>query len=176
MHKISICGTFSSGKTTLFNDLRQLQVFDVSLPDQAREFKENFPFVDWASPAIRDYLFLQQCFEEAKIDGVGDRVLLDSGIIECMAHNLVLLDKPIDADMIAYHKVPYSQVFLCNPHDVPIEDDGLRHTDAKLRLDLHAAIVAICADIGVRVDVVAGKRSERLAMALKLLGKFIESQ
>ena len=169
MHKICICGTFSSGKTTLFNDLLTACEWQATIPDQSRSFKGHFPFVDWSAGPIRDFLFLQQCFEEAKLFRSGGYALLDTGVVECFAHTLVLQGKRVQDELLRYHLEAYSYVLLCSPIDVAIEDDGLRHTDKQLRDDLHGAIISTCKDFELVTHELVGTRDQRLAEAKGLI-------
>lgn len=58
--KILITGTYCSGKTTLWSDIKSVVSDAVFIPEEARELVELIPSINWSETAIRDYLIVRQ--------------------------------------------------------------------------------------------------------------------
>lgn len=168
--KVCVGGPFAAGKTTLFRALKGSTIFDAHIDDQPRYFQEVFPKVDWRHLATRHFNYLNQCLKEAELEGAGTQnILCDGGIFECLGHTAALTNFDHESSLDQYHAKQYDLVLLCNHLEVPIEDDGLRHTSAKLREAVADEIKAALNRYNVRHLLISGDHRERYKRAVEAI-------
>lgn len=161
--KISISGTFSTGKTTLSNVIYSSVPGSILVAEHASALKVLFPQISWRSQIVRDYLLLSQLIREASAickDGQ-NIVICDTGVLESIAHSYIFgVDAHLELLDELNHK-RYDSVFICDYRDVPIVDNGIRHTDPKLRIRLQSEIIQVAQILGYTPIILSGGVDER---------------
>ncbi len=166
--KVTISGTSSSGKTTLFRALEQRLPGADSLPEHTWVLKSRLPSIDWRSRPVRDYLLIQQLFSERSPNKTR-ALLCDTGVIDAVAHTKLFGGKLRLELLKQFQHTPYQVVFLTDPAGPTIEDNGIRETDPLLRLELHEAILQAAAELGQSPILLRGSTSERIISSIRQL-------
>lgn len=165
--KISIGGTYSSGKTEICNLLIRSNPRSTLVGDHARELKTLLPNIDWTTQPIRDYLLISKLVNEARADTSAGLIVVDGGIINAISHNrLFRLADRIEFPQFLRHR-RYDAVFVCNYEDVPLIDDGLRETNRELRIELHKTIIEVANILNYEPILLTGSPKERLDKVLR---------
>jgi nicotinamide riboside kinase len=167
--KISISGTFSSGKTTLSNELISRIPNSILIPEHAWNIKLLFPHIDWTNQIVRDYMLFSQLVREANIRNTENLIICDSGIIESLAHSLVFEVAPHFELIEKLTHKKYDLVFICDHTTVPIVDNNVRETDPTLRTKLHQTIMNIAIHLGYNPVILKGDVEERTSSVMKFL-------
>lgn len=170
--KVVVTGTFSSGKTTLCNDLVTSSLAVHLVEDYCRPVLDLMPGIDWTIPAVRDHLIVNQVLIEAFAQEQFDLVVVDGGITNNIGHDRGLLGEAPDRRELLgqLNFKPYDLVVYCSPVGVPLYDDGQRYTDSDLQttIDRHIRDAIHELGHGVVVDV-AGDRQTRLDVARRAI-------
>lgn len=173
--RIAIVGSFSTGKTTLAEDLaRRLDL--PLLPEVAREVAAlGFKLDKDATPETETLIFLRQYNNELSIpEFVGDRSLID-----VMAYaGWVLDNQPRRKELLLWDecvrlaerrlRTSYSHVFYL-PIEFPIVLDGLRPDDPAFQKEIDERILGLLSAHDIEYETVTGSVEERLATIEKLL-------
>lgn len=173
--KIAISGPFSSGKTTLFRALSdrfpQLQPY----PEIASAAKLAFPGLDWRRDDVRGYLRWAQIIAERTCETKGGVGLFDGTYIDVVAHERVF-GTGLTALTPEHDPRHYDVVLLCAADGVPLEDNGIRETDATLRMEIEVLLHEEARRRSSRVIILTGPFEARLASAAReveaILAKF----
>ena len=166
--RIAIVGSFSTGKTTLAEELaRRLNL--PLLPEVAREIVDlGFKLDKDATPETEALIFLRQYNNELSTDEfVGDRSLID-----VMAYaGWVLDNQQWRKEMLLWEecvklaerrlRTSYSHVFYL-PIEFPIVLDGLRPDDPSFQEDIDRRIVKLLHSHDLEYTTVKGSVEERL--------------
>ena len=173
--RIAIVGSFSTGKTTLAEDLaRRLDL--PLLPEVAREVAAlGFKLDKDATPETEALIFLRQYNNELSIpEFVGDRSLID-----VMAYAGWVLDNQARRkELLLWEecvrlaerrlRTSYSHVFYL-PIEFPIVLDGLRPDDPAFQKEIDERILGLLTAHDIEYETVTGSVEERLAAIEKLL-------
>ena len=161
--KVAITGAMGVGKTTLAEQIGQMQLMRV-LPEVARVMEDlGYKLDAEATPEleskIADY---QSRLENEYTEWVADRCLVDT-----LAYTMALFpeenrlqneinDKLCDAEY---------DIILYIPPEFPIENDGVRSTDKEFQQTIDRTIRMILSTMK-NVFIIRGSREERLQEAL----------
>jgi predicted ATPase len=169
--KISISGTFSSGKTTLANELISRIPSSILIPEHARDIKLLYPQINWTDQIVRDYMLFSQLLRETSIGNTRDLIICDSGIIESIAHSVVFEVNPRFELINQLTHQKYDIIFMCDYTTVPLVDDKVRETVPILRAKLHQTIMKVAIRLGYDPILLRGNVDERVSSVLKVLKK-----
>ncbi len=168
--KISISGAFCTGKTTLSTMLTNELPNSILVNDYGRRLKTLFPMVNWKSQIVRDHMLFSKLAKEKEIELDNDYhekiICYDTGILDSIGHSFLFkVDHRLDlVQELKHHR--YDLVILCDPQDISIVDDGLRHTDEELRQKLHLDILRIAKILNYEPMMVSGSPEKRLKTVL----------
>ncbi|MGI8425710.1 MAG: AAA family ATPase [Actinomycetota bacterium] len=173
--RIAIVGSFSTGKTTLAEELAARLDLPL-LPETAREVVElGFKLDKDATPATEALIFLKQYNNEISTpDFVGDRSLVD-----VMAYaGWVLDNQPATKEIALWEECKklaerrlrgnYSHVFYL-PIEFPIVLDGLRPDDPQFQKEIDERLLSILEYHDIGFTSVTGSVEERVAKILAAL-------
>lgn len=174
--RIAIVGSFSTGKTTLGNELARLLELPL-LPEVARRIVElGFKLDKDATPETETLIFLRQWHaEQIHPEFVGDRSLVDvmayaGWVLEHQEfrkeHHLWQACLDIATQNL---RSQYSHV-LYLPIEFPIVADGLRPEDPDFQKDIDRRILDIFYNYDVQYHTVGGSVDERVERSLKIIG------
>lgn len=174
--KVVIAGTFSSGKSTLVADLFQaLRPKSLLLADECRPVLDAIPQIDWHVPDVRSYLLVRQVLVEAE-NRSSELTVIDGGVINVLGHDRALLSPAPDRSVLlrSLGHERYDLVFLCDPADVAVEDDGQRYTDVDLRQEIHQHVLRVLEEEHYEYVILSGTPQNRLEVALRTIGRSID--
>lgn len=162
--KIALSGAFSSGKTTLYNALRERFPQLQPHPELATAAKSVAPSLDWRRPDVRGYLRWAQILAERGRELDGGVGLFDGSVADLIAHERVFASAlaPLTRDELPK---PYELTLLCDPFSIPVEINGIRETDEQLRAQIHALVVEEVERSSLVVVELAGPLNDRIARA-----------
>lgn len=179
--RLSISGSFCTGKTTLAKDLvarldedRPGQVDYI--PEVARRIIEmGYPLDKGGT--VESYLVYvaeQYACERGarRRHVVSDRSLVD--LLSYLRHNR---DPGIPAvfermlEEIVWRETEYFDVYAYCPIEFPLETDAIRPADEDYRRGVDDALRALLAELGVTVQNVSGDRRSRVDALLPLFGQ-----
>lgn len=175
MKRIAIVGSFSTGKTTLGNELaRELEL--PLLPEVARQVVElGFKLDKDATPETETLIFLRQWHAEmTHPEFVGDRSLIDviayaGWVLEhqefSKEHYLWEACLDIAQENL---RTQYSHVFYL-PIEFPIVLDGLRPDDPEFQADIDSRMKKILETYAVDHAELRGSVEERVSQARDLI-------
>lgn len=174
--RIAIVGSFSTGKTTLGNELARLLELPL-LPEVARQIVDlGFKLDKDATPETETLIFLRQWHaEQTHQEFVGDRSLVDvmayaGWVLEHQEfrkeHHLWEACLDIASQNL---RSQYSHV-LYLPIEFPIVPDGLRPEDPDFQKDIDRRIVEILYGYDVQYHTVTGSVDERVRQSLEIIG------
>lgn len=175
MKRIAIVGSFSTGKTTLGNELsRELEL--PLLPEVARQVVElGFKLDKDATPETETLIFLRQWHAEmTHTEFVGDRSLIDviayaEWVLEHQDFRKehYLWESCLD---IAQEnlRTQYTHVFYL-PVEFPIVLDGLRPDDPEFQADIDKRMRRILDSYAVAFTELTGSVETRLEQARSLI-------
>jgi len=175
--KVLATGAFCSGKTTLVNQLHSKFNNSFLVEDNTREVLDLFGKVDWSIPELRDYIFISQIIEEEKASLLNQKpIFVHAGIISLIAHDRILLkSSPNRLELLEYFKhTKYDVIFLCDHQGVPMEDDGERYTNEKLRANLTTVVEETLLSLDITDYIVLkGSKAQRLDQAAQIINERI---
>jgi nicotinamide riboside kinase len=166
--RIAIVGSFSTGKTTLAEELARRLALPL-LPEVAREIVElGFKLDKDATPETEALIFMRQYNNELSTDEfVGDRSLID-----VMAYaGWVLDNQEWRKEMLLWEecvklaerrlRTNYTHVFYL-PIEFPIVLDGLRPDDPEFQEDIDRRLLKLLHSHDLEYTTVKGSVEERL--------------
>lgn len=166
--RIAIVGSFSTGKTTLAEELARMLDLPL-LPETAREVVElGFKLDKDATPETEALIFLKQLNNELSTsDFVGDRSLID-----VMAYaGWVLENQPRRKEIALWEECEqlaerrlrggYTDVFYL-PIEFPIVPDGLRPLDPEFQAEIDRRVLLILKYHDIQFTEITGTVEERL--------------
>ena len=176
--RIAIVGSFSTGKTTLGNELARLLDLPL-LPEVARQIVElGFKLDKDATPETETLIFLRQWHAETTHpEFVGDRSLIDvmayaSWVLENQEFRKEHYLWEACLDIASQNlRSQYSHV-LYLPIEFPIVPDGLRPEDPEFQKDIDARILDILHTYDVQYYRVTGSVDERVRQSLEIIENF----
>lgn len=164
--KIALSGAFSSGKTSLFRLLldRFPQLFP--FPELATAAKSACSTLDWWSADVRGYLRWAQIITERQHELAGGFALFDGSFADLIAHERAFGSQlpDIPADLLPRR---YELTLLCDPFSIPVELNGIRETDERLRREIHTLVVEEVEQRSLRVTELSGSLHDRFDRAVK---------
>jgi len=169
---VSISGAFSSGKTTLAETILSQRQNVGFVPEVATYARVTIPGFNWATSDGRAYMFWQQVVWETEALKSHKTVIVDTGIIEVIAHQIEF-GLSVPNFWYRYAEGRYGLAFICDPSDVAIVDNGIRCTDPVLRHRLHLRIRDLVENFAKEVYVVSGSLEDRSRVAVAKLDRVL---
>lgn len=134
--KIGLCGTMSVGKTTLVNALKQIPKFkDYKFATERSKYLRDLGIpLNTDSTLKGQTVFLaERCAELMNEDIITDRTIIDVLAFTRNAESIDDMHKGIFEDYAQNFIPEYDYIFYISPDGLPIENNGVRETNAEYR-------------------------------------------
>jgi len=173
--KIGLTSTMSCGKTTLVNALKDIPQF------------QNYHFATERSKYLRDLgiplntdstlkgqtIFLaERCAELIYDNLITDRTIIDVIAFTKSAKSINILDKDDFENYASRFISEYDYIFYISPDGLPIEDNGVRETDAEYRDLIDFSICNLINSHGHKlknIHKIEGSTEERIGQILNII-------
>ncbi len=162
--KISISGSFCTGKTSLCRALVKMLPNVHIVEETATVAKQLHPSLDWRLADVRSYLYWSQVIAERQAESQSALVILDGSLVDVFAH-CTAFDMAIPIHWRDLNLPAYDLTVVCDPTGVDIEDNRLRELDPSLRLRIHQLVVEEAPVLSKGTLLVSGSLDERVRAA-----------
>lgn len=166
--RISVSGTFCSGKTMLATQLAERLERSCFVPEVATRARLDFPQLDWRGFDVRSHFFWSQLTAERWAIRDAEVAVLDGSLNDVFAHTIVFGHK-VPTHWRSFVEHSYDLTLICHSAGVPLRENGIRETDPGLQLRIHTLVTAEADRYSNRVEVMSGPPEIRLAQALALI-------
>jgi nicotinamide riboside kinase len=176
--KFSLTGTHSSGKTTLVNALREKigGTFNFYVERTKYLNSELGVALNDDSQLISQYIFLGERAKELfnPKDTISDRSVYDV-LAYTMNAKSINSDEANDFLHSARHLIKrYDCIFYVSPEGIPIEDNGLRHTDPLYRDQIDQTIQDLLEGYKPNnLVIVSGTVEERVQKVIETIKQYL---
>ena len=175
--KIGFCGTMSVGKTTLVNELKKLSEFK----DYTFRTERSKYLMEMGIPLNTDSTLKGQLVfaAERASELMQEKIITDRTIIDVIAFaNLSKSMKKHEKHFLGATIQPlmneYNILFYVSPEGVKIEDNGVRETDVKYRIDIDEEIRSIIQMHGnSKVITIKGTIKERIEQIKNTIAQYV---
>lgn len=179
MKNILVTGSYSVGKTSVVESLeKQIPHSErIVTYDVARHFLRTNNLksnnlsekqkIELQTNVIAGYIGSLIQVEHAKVMGV-----LDGSLIESYAYSLNILPEYIlEKVRMRLAAYPEHSVAYVLPPTIPLEDDGLRHTNKEFRVHIHSLIMQIIKTFNIPHHIVTAQSVEGRVKEIKAYHK-----
>jgi nicotinamide riboside kinase len=163
--KVSISGSFCSGKSTLALDLHHALSDSVLVPEVATASKLIHPTIDWRLSDVRAYFFWTHALEEMRYANRPEKIaIFDGSTLDVFAHSIAFnIQTPAHWFEL---ELAFDLVIVCDHRGIIMEDNGIRERDPELQRVVYDAITERVRIRTRRLLVAHGDRERRLADCL----------
>lgn len=178
---ILIVGTYSTGKTTLYNKIAPLLPNHYRVPEGARQYIESLgiPVDKMTLEQRRDLQAFQTSYASTAIHTAKQlqkNLLMDSSAVEAAAYSDDLFEQDhiiyrrLNEQLELYAKRAYAVLLLPT---IPLEKDGVRNEDHAYRIEIHKKIVRLLGQYDIPHSILlspdpAGRAMETLGVLTQL--------
>ena len=174
--KIGFCGTMSVGKTTLVKALKELPGFK----DYTFRTERSKYLMEMGIPLNTDSTLKGQLvFAAARASELmQENIITDRTVVDVMA--FANLSKSMEAhekhyltSTLYYLIKEYDVLFYVSPEGVEIEDNGVRETDAKYRMNIDREIKSIVQMFRGNAITIKGTTEERIEQVKNAIAQYV---
>jgi nicotinamide riboside kinase len=144
--KIGFCGTMSVGKTTLVNALKELPEFaGYDFRTERSKYLRDLGIpLNTDSTLKGQFIFMAERSSELYLDNIiTDRTIIDVMAFTRLAHSIPYFMADQLNDAAAPLLREYDYIFYVSPKGVQLEDNGVRTTDEKYRIEVDKEIQSL---------------------------------
>ena len=174
--KIGFCGTMSVGKTTLVKALKELPEFK----DYTFRTERSKYLMEMGIPLNTDSTLKGQLIfaAERSSELMQENIITDRTVVDVMA--FANLSKSMEAhekhyltSTLYYLIKEYDILFYVSPEGVEIEDNGVRETDAKYRINIDREIKSIVQMFRGNAITIKGTTEERIEQVKNAVVQYV---
>jgi len=173
--KIGLCGTMSVGKTTLVNNLKQLDQFkDYNFATERSKYLSDLGIpLNTDSTLKGQTVFLaERVAELIKENIITDRTVIDVIAFTNLSKSIDFKDKEYFEDYACLFVGEYDYIFYISPEGTVMEDNGVRETDLEYRNNINESITKTLNKFGHRcknVHILKGSTDDRIEQMLGII-------
>jgi GTPase SAR1 family protein len=134
--KIGLCGTVSVGKTTLVHALKQLEQFkDYEIATERSKYLRDQGISLNTDSTLKGQLVFaaERSIELMKPNIITDRTVYDVCAFTLSAKSIEWWEKRYFVEVLMGIRNEYDIIIYVSPEGIPIEDNGVRETNADYR-------------------------------------------
>ena len=174
--KIGLCGTMSVGKTTLVNALKKENIFkDYKFATERSKYLNSLGI-----PLNTDSTFKGQLVfaAERSAELMQEKMITDRTIIDVMAfcalsEAMNIEEKNTLKNTLKHLIKEYSVIFYINDLSIPIEDNGIRETNAEYRDAIDKKIKSIVGMYRGNTITIKGTVKERIEQVKNTVAQYV---
>ena len=174
--RIGLCGTMSVGKTTLVKALGEMPQFkDYKVTTERSKYLSSLGIpLNHKTTIEGQTIFLAERVTEL----LQEKIITDRTIIDVMAFTeCAQCTSVIDADDFKYYAKRfvggYDYIFYISPDGLDIEDNGIRETNPKYRLQIDKSIKKLLKKYRPIWFTLKGTTEERIEQILEVIKPYV---
>lgn len=134
--KIGLCGTVSVGKTTLVNELKELNQFKdyKTATERSKYLRDQGIALNTDSTLKGQLIFAaERSLELMNENIITDRTIYDVCAFTLSANSMSAYQKELYVNLLMHLRNEYDLIIYVSPIGIPIEDNGIRTIDSTYR-------------------------------------------
>lgn len=189
--KLALVGVHGTGKSTIcknaFNKVYCNKMMEAGIdfpfeiiPEQFREVVENTPNFTKQTEEITIATYAKQLYLENLYIAQGKNILCDRSVLDTFVYynyfnnlNQLTIVAALCAMQAIKHTInTYSKIYLIEPSNREIENDGFRMTDKKQQLEVHKLFLEYFKDFP-NVEIVNQEEAHKEEFINKVVSEFV---
>ena len=174
--KIGFCGTMSVGKTTLVNALKELDEFkDYTFRTERSKYLMEMAITLHTDSTLKGQLIFaaERASELMQENIITDRTVVDVMAFANLSKSMEAHEKHYLTSTLYYLIKEYDILFYVSPEGVEIEDNGVRETDAKYRINIDREIKSIVQMFRGNAITIKGTTEERIEQVKNAVVQYV---
>jgi GTPase SAR1 family protein len=164
--KIGLTGTVSVGKTTLVHALKQLEQFkDYEIATERSKYLRDMGISLNTDSTLKGQLVFaaERSIELMQPNIITDRTVYDVCAFTLSAKSIGWYEKRYFTEVLMALRTEYDAIVYVSPEGIPIENNGVRETDAKYREQIDITIREMLVEFKPKkLITVSGSTEERI--------------
>ena len=174
--KIGFCGTMSVGKTTLVKALKELSEFkDYTFRTERSKYLMEMGIPLNTDSTLKGQLIFaaERASELMQENIITDRTVVDVMAFANLSKSMEAHEKHYLTSTLYYLIKEYDILFYVSPEGVEIEDNGVRETDAKYRINIDREIKSIVQMFRGNAITIKGTTEERIEQVKNAVVQYV---
>ena len=174
--KIGFCGTMSVGKTTLVKALKELPGFkDYTFRTERSKYLMEMGIPLNTDSTLKGQLVFaaERASELMQENIITDRTVVDVMAFANLSKSMEAHEKHYLTSTLYYLIKEYDVLFYVSPEGVEIEDNGVRETDAKYRMNIDKEIKSIVQMFRGNAITIKGTTEERIEQVKSAVAQYV---
>ena len=174
--KIGFCGTMSVGKTTLVNALKDLSEFkDYHFRTERSKYLMEMGIPLNTDSTLKGQLVFaaERASELMQENIITDRTVVDVMAFANLSKSMEAHEKHYLTSTLHYLIKEYDILFYVSPEGVEIENNGVRETDAKYRMNIDKEIKSIVQMFRGNAITIKGTTEERIEQVKNAIAQYV---
>ena len=174
--KIGFCGTMSVGKTTLVKALKELSEFkDYTFRTERSKYLMEMGIPLNTDSTLKGQLIFaaERASELMQENIITDRTIVDVMAFSNLSKSMEAHEKHYLTSTLYYLIKEYDILFYVSPEGVEIEDNGVRETDSKYRMDIDREIKSIVQMFRGNTITIKGTTKERIEQVKNAVVQYV---
>ena len=174
--KIGFCGTMSVGKTTLVKALKELPGFkDYTFRTERSKYLMEMGIPLNTDSTLKGQLVFaaERASELMQENIITDRTVVDVMAFANLSKSMEAHEKHYLTSTLYYLIKEYDILFYVSPEGVEIEDNGVRETDAKYRINIDREIKSIVQMFSGNAITIKGTTEERIEQVKNTIAQYV---
>ena len=174
--KIGFCGTMSVGKTTLVKALKELPEFkDYTFRTERSKYLMEMGIPLNTDSTLKGQLIFaaERASELMQENIITDRTVVDVMAFANLSKSMEAHEKHYLTSTLYYLIKEYDILFYVSPEGVEIEDNGVRETDAKYRINIDREIKSIVQMFSGNAITIKGTTEERIEQVKNAVVQYV---
>ena len=174
--KIGFCGTMSVGKTTLVKALKELPEFkDYTFRTERSKYLMEMGIPLNTDSTLKGQLVFaaERASELMQENIITDRTVVDVMAFANLSKSMEAHEKHYLTSTLYYLIKEYDILFYVSPEGVEIEDNGVRETDAKYRINIDREIKSIVQMFRGNAITIKGTTEERIEQVKNAVVQYV---
>jgi len=184
--KYAFVGAASTGKTTIFEALREEYLTDPSIvfiEESGRPYFESRPYFTeqqiFSPPVQKELQGIILGKEQSATEQNPQVIICDRSVLDSPAHLYAMGDEEGTEELlenVQFWLSTYKLILLLDPEGVPFENDEARRESEQTRNRIHQGFIDFFAKYKIPYELLSGSKEERIARVKGLISKRIRTE